>query len=215
MSQPPFRIALGADHGAVDLKTAVAAYLAAAGHHLQDFGTHGHEAVDYADYANLVARAVADGSCDFGILACTTAAGMCIAANRHRDVRAAAARSSEEAVTIRQHNDANVLCLAGKFTDVASGLAIVDAFLASTFAGGRHIQRLCKASGSRIAEVDAPIAAAIAAEAYRQRNNIELIASENFASPAVMEAQGSILTNKYAEGYPGRRWYGEIGRAHV
>ncbi len=208
MSLPPLRIALGADHGAVDLKNAVAAHLAAAGHHLQDFGTHGHEAVDYADYANLVARAVADGSCDFGILACTTAAGMCIAANRHRDVRAAAARSPEEAVTIRQHNDANILCLAGKFSDEPTAIAMAEAFLTTAFAGGRHTQRVCKASGSRIAEVDAPIAAAISAEAHRQRNNIELIASENFASPAVMEAQGSVLTNKYAEGYPGRRWYG-------
>ena len=185
MSLLPLRIALGADHGAVDLKNAVAAHLAAAGHPIQDFGTQGHEAVDYADYANLVARAVADGSCDFGILACTTAAGMCIAANRHRGVRAASARSPEEAVIIRQHNDANILCLAGKFSDEPTAIAMADAFLATAFAGGRHIQRVCKASGSRIAEVDAPIAAAISAEAHRQRNNIELIASENFASPAV------------------------------
>jgi len=208
MSQPPFRIALGADHGAVDIKNAVAAHLVAAGHHVQDFGTHTHEAVDYSDYANLVAATVADGTSDFGILACTSAAGMCIAANRHHHVRAAAARSVEEAVTIRQHNDANVLCLAGKFSDAATSIAMIDAFLATEFAGGRHARRVCKASGSRIAEVDPPIYAAITAEEHRQRNNIELIASENFASPAVMEAQGSVLTNKYAEGYPGRRWYG-------
>ena len=208
MSQPPFRIALGADHGAVDIKNAVTAHLIAAGHLVHDYGTHSHESVDYSDYANVVAAAVADGTCDFGILACTSAAGMCIAANRHRHVRAATARSVEEAVIIRQHNDANILCLAGKYSDAPISIAMTDAFLASDFAGGRHARRVCKASGSRIAEIDPPLYAAITAEEHRQRNNIELIASENFASPAVMEAQGSVLTNKYAEGYPGRRWYG-------
>jgi glycine hydroxymethyltransferase len=208
MSQPPFRIALGADHGAIDIKNAVAAHLAAAGHQVEDFGTHTHEAVDYPDFANRVACAVADGTCDFGILACTSGVGMGIAANRHRHVRAAHARSLEEAATVRRHNDANVLCLAGKFSDVATSVAMVEVFLATAFEGGRHATRVCKSSGSRIAEIDPEIYAAITAEEHRQRNNIELIASENFASPAVMEAQGSVLTNKYAEGYPGRRWYG-------
>ncbi len=208
MSQPIFRIALGADHGAFDIKNAVAAHLAAAGHQVDDFGTRVREPVDYSDFAALVACAVADGSCDFGILACTSGVGMCIAANRHHHVRAAHARSVEEAVTIRQHNDCNILCLAGKFTDIPTSLAMVEAFLATAFEGGRHTARVLKASGSRIAELDPPVYAAITAEERRQRNNIELIASENFASPAVMEAQGSVLTNKYAEGYPGRRWYG-------
>jgi glycine hydroxymethyltransferase len=85
---------------------------------------------------------------------------------------------------------------------------MVDAFLSTAFEGGRHAVRVCKASGSRIAEVDPEVFAAVSAEEKRQRNHIELIASENFASPAVMEAQGSLLTNKYAEGYPGKRWYG-------
>jgi glycine hydroxymethyltransferase len=208
MSQSTYRIALGADHGAFAIKNAVAAHLAAAGHQIQDLGTDTDAAVDYADYAALVARAVADGTCDFGILACTSGVGMCIAANRHQHVRAAHARSVEEAIIIRQHNDANILCLAGKFSDAATSIAMAEAFLASAFAGGRHTIRVCKASGSRIAALDPAIYAAISAEENRQRNNIELIASENFASPAVMEAQGSVLTNKYAEGYPGRRWYG-------
>ena len=85
---------------------------------------------------------------------------------------------------------------------------MADAFLATAFEGGRHEARVCKASGSRIEQTDPAIYAAITAEEHRQRNNIELIASENFTSPAVMEAQGSVLTNKYAEGYPGKRWYG-------
>ena len=213
MSHPTFRIAIGADHGAVDLKNAIVKHLTAAGHEVSDSGTQSHESVDYPDYANLVARKVSDGSYDFGFLCCTSGVGMCIAANRHRHVRAANVRSVEETVTTRQHNDANVLCLSGQFTDEATGIAMVDAFLATRFEGGRHEARVCKSSGSRISETDPAIYAAITAEEHRQRNHIELIASENFASPAVMEAQGSLLTNKYAEGYPGRRWYG--GCEHV
>ncbi|MDB4765420.1 serine hydroxymethyltransferase [Akkermansiaceae bacterium] len=87
-------------------------------------------------------------------------------------------------------------------------LEMVTAFLATDFEGGRHEARLCKASGSRLAMTDSEVFEAIVGEEKRQRSHIELIASENFASPAVMEAQGSLLTNKYAEGYPGRRWYG-------
>jgi glycine hydroxymethyltransferase len=215
MSQPSIRIALGADHGAFAIKNALAAHLSAAGYHLDDFGTDSPEVVDYADYANRVAAAVADGTCDFGILACTSGVGMCIAANHHRHVRAAHARSLEEAIIVRQHNNANILCLAGKYSDIATSIAMADAFLATGFEGGRHTARVCKASGSRLAEVDPAVAAAITAEEHRQRNNIELIASENFASPAVMEAQGSVLTNKYAEGYPGRRWYGGCDNVDV
>ncbi|BCU77211.1 serine hydroxymethyltransferase [Luteolibacter sp. LG18] len=207
MSTKPLRIALGADHGGVDLKDSLVAHLKAAGHDVTDLGTHGHESVDYADFANAVARTVADGTSDYGVLCCTSGIGVSIAANRHRHVRAAVVRTVEEASTTREHNDSNVLCL-GKLTDAATGAAIADAFLSTEFAGGRHERRVCKSSGSRIAENDPELYAAIFAEERRQRNNIELIASENFASPAVMEAQGSVLTNKYAEGYPGKRWYG-------
>ena len=208
MNHPTFRVALGADHGAFELKNAVATHLMSSGYEIHDFGTHTQEAVDYADYANMVARSVADGTYDFGILACTSGVGMCIAANRHRHVRAANVRAVEETIITRQHNDANVLCLSGKYTPAATAIAMVDAFLTTAYEGGRHDVRVCKSSGSRIAQVDPEVFAVISAEEKRQRNHIELIASENFASPAVMEAQGSLLTNKYAEGYPGKRWYG-------
>ena len=213
MSHPTFRIAIGADHGAFDLKNAVVAHLKSIGHEVHDFGTHSNGSVDYADYANVVARNVADETFEFGILACTSGVGMSIAANRHRHVRAANVRSIDEALITRQHNDANILCLSGKYTDVPTAIAMVDAFLGARFEGGRHDARVCKSSGSSIAQGDTAIYTAITAEEKRQRNHVELIASENFASPAVMEAQGSILTNKYAEGYPGRRWYG--GCEHV
>jgi glycine hydroxymethyltransferase len=164
--------------------------------------------VDYADFANAVARTVADGTSDFGVVCCTSGVGVSIAANRHRHVRAANVRTVEEAQTTRLHNDSNVLCLGGKALDATTATAMADAFISTEFEGGRHQRRVCKSSGSRLAETDPEIYEAIVAEEKRQRNNIELIASENFASPAVMEAQGSVLTNKYAEGYPGRRWYG-------
>jgi hypothetical protein len=85
---------------------------------------------------------VADGTYDFGILACTSGVGMCIAANRHRHVRAANVRSVEETVTTREHNDSNVLCLSGKYTDEATAIAMADAFLATAFSEGRHEKRV-------------------------------------------------------------------------
>ncbi|MES2997184.1 MAG: serine hydroxymethyltransferase [Verrucomicrobiota bacterium] len=208
MSHPTYRIAAGADHGGFELKNVLVAHLEAIGHEVVDFGTNSAKSVDYAEYANKVALAVGDGTCDFGILVCTSGVGVCIAANRHRHVRAANVSTVEETVITRSHNDANVLCLSGKKLDEVTAKAICEAFLTAAFEGGRHEKRVCNASGSRIAVTDPQIYDAITAEEKRQRNNIELIASENFTSPAIMEAQGSVLTNKYAEGYPGRRWYG-------
>ena len=164
MSQKSLRIALGADHGGVDLKDALVAHLKAAGHEVTDFGTHGPESVDYADFANLVGRSVSDGTQDFGVLCCTSGVGVSIAANRHRHVRAANVRSVEEATVTRQHNDANVLCLGGKSLDTATATAMTDAFIATEFEGGRHQRRVCKSSGSRIAENDPELYAAIVAE---------------------------------------------------
>lgn len=208
MSNTPLRIAVGADHGAFEMKNAIVAHLCAFGHEVEDFGTHDQDSVDYPDYANLVSRNVSDGTFDFGILACTSGVGMCIAANRHTHVRAANIRIVEEAATTRMHNDSNVLCLSGKATDIETAKQMAETFVSTPFEGGRHEQRVCKSSGSRISVTDPELYAAMVSEEHRQRNHIELIASENFASPAVMEAQGSLLTNKYAEGYPGKRWYG-------
>ncbi|WP_324287893.1 ribose 5-phosphate isomerase B [Luteolibacter sp. SL250] len=208
MSQATLRIALGADHGALELKNALVAHLTGKGYEVKDFGTETTESCNYADYANAVARNVADGTFDVGFLACTSGIGMSIAANRHRHVRAAVVRTVDEAKTTREHNDANVLCFSGKNTTPEEAVAMVDAFLSASFEGGRHEARVIQSSGSRIQANDPALYAAIVGEEQRQRNNIELIASENFASPAVMEAQGSLLTNKYAEGYPGKRWYG-------
>ena len=201
-------IAIGADHGGVDLKHAIVTRLQGAGHQVQDFGTNNQDSVDYADFSSKVARGVVSGRYDRGILLCKSGVGMCMAANRYRGIQAANVRSVAETIITRQHNDANVLCLGAGLLDTDEALAMVDAFLETEFEGGRHQARVTKASGSRLAVTDPELFEVIAAEENRQNLNIELIASENFTSGAVMEAQGSLLTNKYAEGYPGRRWYG-------
>ena len=125
-----------------------------------------------------------------------------------KGVRAAKVNDLAEAAVTRQHNDANVLCLGAMAVSPEDAGTIATDFVSTEFEGGRHERRVCKASGSRLAQTDEEVAAAVEGEEKRQRSHVELIASENFTSPAVMEAQGSVLTNKYAEGYPGRRWYG-------
>ena len=206
-------IALGADHGGFELKEDLKQSLLSRGYRVKDFGTNSKESTDYPDYAQTVARSVADRQLDLGILVCTTGVGMSIAANKVPGIRAALVWDENVARLARQHNDANVLCLAGRGTEPGEAHRIVDAFLSSSFEGGRHERRVKKLESASMADlplksVDPDIAHAIDHERMRLKENIELIASENFVSPAVMEAQGSVLTNKYAEGYPRKRWYG-------
>ena len=202
------RLVIGADHKGVDLKQAAVEMLKGWGYDVEDIGTMSKESCDYSDYANEVCRRVVDGRADRGILICFSGLGMSIAANRWRGVRATLVRTPQIAALSRQHNDANVMCLASAFITESDLDDILHIWLTMDFEGGRHVQRLLKASGSPLALSDPELAGYIEEERKRQSNNIELIASENFASPSVMEAQGSVLTNKYAEGYPGKRWYG-------
>lgn len=213
MSSGTLKIGIGADHGALEMKNALLTALQAEGYDLTDYGTNGEESVDYPDFANLVAPEVAAGTHDFGILLCTSGIGMSIAANRFEGARAAKVDRTEEAVTTREHNDSNILCIGSRFVSIEDAVEIAKAFLTTKFEGGRHQRRVCKAGGSALAQSDPEVQKHIDDELHRQRNHIELIASENFASRAVIEAQGSVLTNKYAEGYPGKRWYG--GCEHV
>jgi len=207
-------IALGSDHGGFELKEMLKQHLQDRGMLVTDFGAHSKESTDYPDYAQLVARSVAEHEHDLGVLVCTTGIGMSIAANKVTGVRAALVGDEETAALARRHNNANVLCLAGKTTPPDRAAKIVEVFLNTQFEGGRHERRLNKMETEiiptdfRLQAVDPEIADAIEHERQRQQENIELIASENFTSPAVMEAQGSVLTNKYAEGYPKKRWYG-------
>jgi glycine hydroxymethyltransferase len=207
--------AIGADHGGFALKEAIKQYLQGKGKTLLDFGAKTLEpADDYPDFAAPAAQAVADGRAELGIIFCTSGVGICIVANKINGVRAGQAEDEHDATLMRQHNDCNVLCLSGHKTSVEAAKKIVDAFIAGKFEGGRHERRVLKmdtkfaAAALRLRNVDPVVAEAIEHERQRQQENIELIASENFTSPAVMEAQGSVITNKYAEGYPKKRWYG-------
>ena len=203
-----FRIVIGSDHKGVELKEAAVELLKTMGHEVEDLGTTSKAACDYSDYANAVCKRIVDGRADRGILICFSGLGMSIAANRWKGIRATLIRTAQVAALSRQHNDSNVMCLASAFITPEALDDILHTWLGADFEGGRHIPRLLKAGGSPLAVSDPELAAFIEEERCRQNNNIELIASENFASPSVMEAQGSVLTNKYAEGYPGKRWYG-------
>jgi len=208
------RLALGSDHAGFHLKEALKDYLRGAPASVTDLGTGSEEVCDYTDYAQAVADAVVAGRADFGVLICATGIGMSMAANKIPGIRAALAVDERMASLARQHNNANVLCLGAGATPPEAGKKILDAFLAAQFEGGRHQRRLSKMeppstpASRRLQSVDPEVANALFLERQRQSENIELIASENLVSQAVMEAQGSVLTNKYAEGYPGRRWYG-------
>ena len=208
MKNATLRIAIGADHGGVEVKSAIMEALRAVDNKVVDYGTNSTDSVDYPDFANAVARSVAAGKADFGVLVCKSGIGMSIAANRVKGVRAARLCSPEDAAVTRGHNDSNVACLGAREMSGEDAVAIIEAFLSTSFEGGRHVQRVAKASGSRLSVSDPEVFGVVEAEGRRQRDHVELIASENFVSGAILEAQGSLLTNKYAEGYPGRRWYG-------
>jgi RpiB/LacA/LacB family sugar-phosphate isomerase len=212
-------LAMGADHGGFELKQRLESHLRNSGISVIDFGVDSNDAADYPDYAHTVAKAVADGRARFGLLICTTGIGMSIAANKVHGVRAALVHDEDEAAMARKHNDANILCLAARGSSPERATRLVQIFMSARFEGGRHERRVNKIENPamdtelRLRQVDPQVAEVIHLERRRQQDNIELIASENFTSPAVMEAQGSVLTNKYAEGYPRKRWYG--GCEHV
>jgi len=138
------KIALGSDHAGVDAKARVGERLVAAGHSVQDLGTQGTESVDYPDYAEAVARRVASGEADFGVLICGTGIGMCITANKVPGIRAAKCNDAFEARMSRAHNNANVLCLGDRVLDPAVLDELVDVFLAEPFEAGRHARRVDK-----------------------------------------------------------------------
>jgi ribose 5-phosphate isomerase B len=138
------RIALGADHAGYELKENLKSYLAEGGHAVDDCGTASTASCDYPDFAHAVAARVAGGSAERGILVCGTGIGMAIAANKTPGVRAANVTSETLAQLSREHNDANVLTLGARILDEEQARKIVDVWLATPFAGGRHQRRIDK-----------------------------------------------------------------------
>lgn len=137
-------LAIGSDHGGVNLKEIIKGYLAEKGIEVKDFGTHGTDSVDYPDIAKEVAMSIKDGECERGILVCGTGIGMSIAANKIKGIRAAHVTDTYSARMAREHNDAHIICLGERITGCEIALEIVKAYLNAEHLGGRHAKRVKK-----------------------------------------------------------------------
>ena len=137
-------ICIASDHAGFEQKQALVGYLVGCGHNVVDAGPASDDRVDYPDYAEAVARRVASGASERGVLVCGTGIGMAIAANKVDGIRAANVTSPDFATLCREHNDANVITLSGRFVDRSVNEAILDAFIETDFGGGRHAGRVDK-----------------------------------------------------------------------
>ncbi|MDK2821267.1 MAG: ribose 5-phosphate isomerase [Clostridia bacterium] len=138
------RIAIGSDHGGFHLKKAIKEYLDKENIVYEDFGTYNSESVDYPDYAEKVAIAVASGEYDKGILCCGTGIGVSIVANKIPGIRAALCNDTFSARAAREHNDANILTLGERVIGPGLAIDIVSTWLKAEFSGGRHARRVEK-----------------------------------------------------------------------
>jgi glycine hydroxymethyltransferase len=214
------KIAIASDHAGFDLKLEIIMFLQSKKIEVLDLGTDSEASVDYPDYAEKVADAVASKRADKGILICGTGIGMSVTANKKNGIIAALVYSDYTAEMASRHNNANIITLGGRTTKKEDALRYVDIWINTPFEGGRHQDRIIKILNIEqkskkekspmynLKQTDVEVYNAIVAEIKRQQNTLELIASENIVSMAVLEAMGSVMTNKYAEGYPGKRYYG-------
>ena len=138
------KFALACDHAGFELKNEVSEYLKSRNIEVTDCGTYSTESCDYPDFAHKAAELVSDGICGFGIVICGSANGVSMTANKHKGVRAALCWIPEIAVLARAHNNANVLGLPARYLEVTDAIKIVDAFLETSFEGGRHQRRVEK-----------------------------------------------------------------------
>ena len=136
------KISLGCDHGAYALKEHIKSYLTAQGHEVVDCGTYSTDSCDYPVFVKAAAEKVASGECERGIVMCTTGIGVSMAANKVHGIRCALCRDLLSAQLTRQHNNANMLALAGGFIGNFEAEHIVDTFLTTEFEGGRHERRV-------------------------------------------------------------------------
>lgn len=138
------KVSIASDHGGLKLKNVVSDYLTACGHMVFDCGTNNDKSVDYADFAKAVVNDILEGKSERGVLICGSGIGMSIAANRFSGIRAALVHSVDYSKLAREHNNANVLVLGGRFTDEETAREICDKFFTIEYAGGRHDIRLEK-----------------------------------------------------------------------
>jgi ribose 5-phosphate isomerase B len=137
-------IAVGADHGGYEMKQELTLQLRDMGFVVLDLGTGSTDSVDYPDFAELVVKAIKGGEADRGVLVCGSGIGMSIAANRHKGIRAALCCDEVSAGLARQHNNANILVLGERLTDISTAKQCVNKFFSTEFEGGRHERRVKK-----------------------------------------------------------------------
>ncbi len=140
------KIVIGSDHAGFEYKSYIIRKLKKQGHEVLDLGPFNENSVDYPDYAHPVADTVEQGKATLGILLCGSGNGVCIAANKHKNIRAALCWTPELAELARNHNDANIVCIPARFVSKIIAGRIVDRFLISPFEGGRHQTRVDKIS---------------------------------------------------------------------
>ena len=136
------KIALGCDHGGLEIKNAIIEDLKNKGVECIDFGTTTTDSVDYPVYAKKVCAAVQNGECVLGILCCGTGIGMSMTANKQKGIRAAVLSDAFSAEMTRRHNNANVLCLGGRVIDSAKAVELANIFVNTPYEGGRHDKRI-------------------------------------------------------------------------
>lgn len=142
--KPNIPVALCSDHAGFEMKQAVMGYLKQQGIAYKDFGTYSTDSCDYPDFAHPCAEAVESGECYPGIAICGSGEGISMTLNKHQGIRAALCWLPEIAALSRQHNDANVLSMPGRFITAEQALEIVKTFLSTSFEGGRHQRRIDK-----------------------------------------------------------------------
>lgn len=136
------KVAIGCDHGGLDLKKYIIPVLRDLGHEVEDQGCNSSDSVDYPEFAQAVSKLVKEGICERGILICGTGIGMSMAANRTPGIRAALCHESFSARMSREHNDANILCLGARVIGPGVAQEIVRIWMTTDFAGGRHQRRI-------------------------------------------------------------------------
>lgn len=135
-------IAIGCDHGGLDIKNAIVEYFKSAGVEYKDFGTYTPDSVDYPEYAYKVAKAVSEGECEKGIICCGTGIGVAIVANKVKGIRAATVTNEFCAEMTRRHNDSNIVTMGGRVIDEATAVRLAEIFINTPFDGDRHTKRV-------------------------------------------------------------------------
>ena len=138
------KISIGNDHAGPDYKKAIVQFLESQGHTIINHGTNSFDSVDYPDFGHAVANDVENKKADFGIIICGSGNGIAITANKHQGVRAALCWINEIAALARQHNNANIISIPARYTNIKQAVEMVETFLSTDFEGGRHATRVDK-----------------------------------------------------------------------